>query len=96
MRAKFRLGAIAVTPAAREAIEESGQDPEYFLIRHTAGDWGEVHSSSRRCNGDALDRGGRILSQYQTLKGKTIWLLTEFERYPTTVVLLPHEYPHGE
>ncbi len=96
MKPKFRLGTIAVTPAALEALEESGQDTEYFLDRHAAGDWGEIHPMSMSRNRDALEAGGRILSQYQTLKGKSIWLLTELQRYSTTTILLPHEYPQGE
>jgi hypothetical protein len=96
MRAKFRIGWVVVTPAALGAIEDSGQDAEYFLDRHAAGDWGEVHPLCMPLNANALETGGRILSQYRTLKGRTIWLLTELQRHPTTTVLLSHEYPHGE
>ena len=39
---KFHLGQIVATPAALEAIAESGQSPSDFLSRHAHGDWGSV------------------------------------------------------
>jgi hypothetical protein len=36
---KFPLGQLAATPCALEALERSGQTPDFFLARHQAGDW---------------------------------------------------------
>ena len=42
---KFNLGQVVATPGALEALEESGQTPQFFLEKHQRGDWG--HWTSR-------------------------------------------------
>jgi hypothetical protein len=37
---KFSLGQILATPGALEALQDSGQDVQFFLARHVRGDWG--------------------------------------------------------
>lgn len=88
---KFTLGRTVATPGALEAITEAGQTPDYFLDRHVQGDWGHVCKDDRRANDEALVEEGRILSAYKTLKGVTIWAITEWDRSCTTL-LLPEEY----
>jgi hypothetical protein len=39
---KFSSGSVYITPGAMEQFTASGDDPLAFLIRHLAGDWGEV------------------------------------------------------
>jgi hypothetical protein len=89
--AKFPLGRLAATPGSLEALEASGQTPDFFLARHQAGDWGEVNEEDRRLNDDALVHGDRLLSAYRTLKGVKLWIITEADR-SSTVLLLPEEY----
>jgi hypothetical protein len=89
--AKFPLGQIVATPAAIEAMEESGQTPDFFLERHVAGDWGELSDEDKALNEAALIDGDRILSSYKTLKGTKLWVITEADRSVTTV-LLPDDY----
>ena len=91
LAAKFPLGRLAATPGALEALEGSGQTPDFFLAKHLAGDWGEVGAEDRRANDEALLHGGRLLSAYKTLKGVRLWVITEADR-GSTVVLLPEEY----
>jgi hypothetical protein len=88
---KFPLGQLAATPGALEALEESGQTPDFFLARHAAGDWGDVDEGDWQLNDEALKDGSRIVSAYRTLKGKKLWVITEADR-SSTVVLLPSEY----
>ncbi len=88
---KFPLGRLVSTPAALEALQESGQTPWFFLARHAAGDWGEVCADDWRLNDGAVRDGSRILSAYSTLKGKKVWVITEADRSLTTL-LLPEEY----
>ncbi len=45
---KFNLGQILATPGALEALQESGQNVQFFLARHVRGDWGEVCASDGR------------------------------------------------
>jgi len=94
--AKFRLGRTLATPAALQAIKESGQDAAFFLNRHIVGDWGEVCQDDAQLNNEALKDGGHIISAYTTLKGVRLWIITEAmdgqgQRAATTI-LLPDEY----
>jgi hypothetical protein len=93
---KFSLGQIVATPGALEALEESGQIPGLFLERHLSGDWGEVDAEDRKLNDEAITQGSRILSAYQTLKGKKLWIITEATddqgQRAATTILLPDEY----
>jgi hypothetical protein len=89
--AKFPLGLLTATPAALEALAESGQTPDYFLARHVSGDWGEVGAADWRANDLAIRDGDRILSAYRTLRGQKLWVVTEADRSVTTI-LLPDEY----
>jgi hypothetical protein len=91
MKPRFRLGRVVGTPVAVQAIVEAGQTPDFFLRKHVAGDWGDCCEEDRQVNNDALKHGGRILSVYTTLKGVRIWIITEYDRSVTTV-LLPDEY----
>jgi len=95
-KAKFPLGEVVATPGAIEAMKESGQMPDFFLARHVAGDWGEVDAEDWELNDQALKDGDRVLSAYQTLKGKKVWVITEAVdddgHQPATTLLLPDEY----
>ena len=89
--AKFALGQIVATPGAIEAMQESGQSPEFFLQRHASGDWGQVDQEDWQLNDEAVKEGTRLLSAYMTLKGRKLWVITEWDRSATTI-LLPEEY----
>jgi hypothetical protein len=68
---------IVATPGALDALQESGQTPEFFLAKHVRGDWGEVCPDDARLNDQALIDGSRLLSAYRTLRNVRIWLITE-------------------
>ena len=93
---RFPLGQVVGTPGALEALEESGQTPEFFLDRHARGDWGEVGKEDWQANDLALKDGSRLLSAYRTLKGAKIWIITERidddGNRAATTLLLPDEY----
>jgi hypothetical protein len=89
--AKFPPGQTAATPGALEAMEASGQTPDFFIARHVSGDYGEVSEEDRQLNEEALVNGDRILSAYRTLKGVKLWIITEADRSCSTC-LLPEEY----
>ena len=92
----FPMGTIVATPAALEAIAESGQSPAFFLDRHGHGDWGEVDAGDSALNDQALLDGERLLSAYKTLKGVRIWIITEAVgddgKREATTILLPSQY----
>ncbi len=88
---KFEPGQIVATPGALEAFRASGDDPLAYLIRHIAGDWGDVDEHDRKENELSLEHGWRILSCYRLKDGTRIWIITEANRSVTTF-LLPEEY----
>jgi len=88
---KFALGQVVATPAALQALANSGQSPADFLDRHVRGDWGEISKGDARLNDAAVKDGERVLSAYRTLKGEKLWIITEADR-SSTCLLLPEEY----
>ena len=96
-KVKFRLGNIAITPGAITALSKSNQLPESFLKRHISGDWGEICESDAELNSEAIanegnvDKQMRVMSVYKTTQNETIWIITEWDRSVTTI-LLPSEY----
>ncbi len=93
---KFSLGQLLATPGALQALEESGQTPDFFLEKHLGGDWGEVCEEDKMANDRALIDGSRLLSAYTTLKGVKIWVITEAaddsRHRAATTCLRPCEY----
>lgn len=87
----FPLGQVVATPGALEALEQAGQTPQEFLIRHVAGDWGNMDEQDRQENERALVQGTRLFSAYETARNVRIWVITEWDRSATTL-LLPSEY----
>lgn len=88
---RFTLGQVVATPGAFSALLNANQTPFEFLARHVAGDWGELDPQDVQANEVALQHGGRLLSRYQTTQGVVIWIITEWDRSATTL-LLPVEY----
>lgn len=93
---KFELGKVVATPGALEMIEAAGQEPDFFLAKHCAGDWGSTEVEDAKANDEAVNTGGRIMSIYRTLLGNEVWVLTDAEDdagcRAATTILLPDEY----
>lgn len=85
----FELGSIVATRAAAESIPRS--EMIEALKRHASGDWGEVCEEDKGLNDQALQTQGRLLSVYHTEDGTKFWIITEWDRSATTV-LLPDDY----
>jgi hypothetical protein len=97
MDVKFSLGQIVSTPGALRALGEAGQRPEHFLALHASGSWGDLHADDRKSNDQAIahegdpDRQQRVFSSYVTRNNVKLWIITEWDRSVTTI-LLPNEY----
>lgn len=91
MTVLFPLGEVLLTIGAREALEESKEQPFDFLLRHQSGDYGIIGKDDWRENDLSVQEGFRILSAYKTAKNVKIWCITEADRSSSTV-LLPSEY----
>lgn len=89
--ARFKLGRILATPGALEVIADAHVSIVDLLIRHLRGDWGDLSDSDRQQNELAITAGQRILSNYVLPSGRSVWIITEADRFATTF-LLPGEY----
>lgn len=87
----FPVGRLLATPGALSALVGAGQDAMHFVTRHLCGDWGDLGEEDRRANDSALKDGARILSAYILKSGEKLWIITEWDRSATTL-LLPGEY----
>ena len=61
------------------------------LFRHQHGAWGNVGREDWQANERALRQGERLLSVYKTADGTKFWIITEWDRSLTTI-LLPEDY----
>lgn len=87
----FDLGQIVATPGALEALKKTGQTADEFISRHVSGDWGTLPAEDVQANEEAVKSSGRLLSAYYLNDSTKIWLITEWDRSATTL-LLPNEY----
>jgi len=88
---RFTPGSVVVTPGVLEAFRASGDEPLAYLVRHIAGDWGDLDEHDRHENELSLQHGWRLLSAYTLSTGVKFWIITEADRSVTTF-LLPDEY----
>lgn len=86
---KFKLGAVIATPGVMAKL--TTDDIENALRRHHCGDWGDLGEEDRQENERALRDGHRLFSVYRTEAGVRFYVITEYDRLLTTV-LLPEEY----
>jgi len=95
-KAKFHPGQIVATPGALEALQNAGQTPHEFLVRHLSGEWGDLDDEDRNLNEAAVIDGSRILSAYATRNGERLWIITEASddqgRCLCTTIHLASEY----
>ena len=87
----FNSGSVVATRGAVQALKDAQQSPFEFLARHLTGDWGDLCKEDRQENELSLREGFRILSSYKTARGDRLWIITEWDRSYTTL-LLPEEY----
>lgn len=88
---KFEMGHLVMTPSANEILRVAQQVPPEFLLRHKHGDWGELPEEDIRENAWSLENGARLFSAYRTRTEEKLWVITEWDRSVTTL-LLPEEY----
>jgi len=91
MTAPLPLGRVVATPGALKLLGKSGRHPFDYLARHATGDWGKLCAFDRCQNEIALREGLRVLSSYEVLAERRVWIITEADRSITTI-LLPEEY----
>ncbi len=88
-RQTFSIGQIVATPGVLKILSQ--QQIATALQRHARGDWGDVGPDDGHENDRALKEEGRLLSAYHADDGTKFWIITEWDRSATTI-LLPDEY----
>ncbi len=89
--AVFPLGRLFMTRGVHEIVQQGGLNPILYLSRHASGDWGDLCAEDKRLNDQSVNGKGRLLSSYEVTPTLKIWIITEWDRSVTTV-LLPSEY----
>lgn len=89
--ALFELGQLVVTPGAVEALKREKRHPVQLISRHVIGDWGTLPEEDVAENEFSLKNGYRLFSSYEFESGSKYYVITEWDRSVTTV-LLPAEY----
>lgn len=89
---RFSPGQVVMTLGVDELVRQGRLNPVPYLRRHLGGDWGDLDDSDRRQNDAALKSGeDRLFSSYQVAPDLKLWIITEWDRSVTTL-LLPSEY----
>lgn len=90
---KFPLGQVVITPGAAALLSGCRVDALSLLKRHVVGDWGELCQQDQALNNLSLssESPGRLMSSYLMPKNQTVWIITEWDRSVTTL-LLPSDY----
>lgn len=91
-QARFSPGQVVMTAGVDELVRQGRLNPTPYLRRHLHGDWGDLSDDDRRLNDAALQSGeDRLFSSYQVTRDLKLWIITEWDRSVTTL-LLPSEY----
>jgi len=86
---RFELGQLRATQGVLASVPL--EDLLGAIGRHARADWGVVVTEDWAANERALERGERLLPSYRTKSGTRFWIITEWDRSATTL-LLPEEY----
>ena len=91
-QARFSPGQLVMTIGVDDLVRQGRLNPAPFLRRHLHGDWGDLSDDDRELNDAALKSGeNRLFSSYQVTRDLKLWIITEWDRSVTTL-LLPSEY----
>ena len=91
-QARFSPGQVVMTAGVDELVRQGRLNPTPYLRRHLHGDWGDLSDDDRQLNDVALKSGeDRLFSSYQVAPDLKLWIITEWDRSVTTL-LLPSEY----
>jgi hypothetical protein len=90
---KFPLGQTVITATAKARFEAAPEFVQACLGRHAQGDWGDLDPEDAKMNdaGLGVEHPDRLLSSYAAPSGGKLWVITEWDRSVTTV-LLPEDY----
>lgn len=90
----FSLGKVVYTRGIAIEIEEghiTGYDLRRLLLKHQNGSWGDLCVDDKKANDFAVTSGERVMSSYTVEGIGKVWIITEWDRSVTTI-LLSEEY----
>ena len=91
-QARFSPGQVVMTAGVDELVRQGRLNPTPYLRRHLHGDWGDLCDDDWQLNDAALKSSeDRLFSSYQVTPNLKLWIITEWDRSVTTL-LLPSEY----
>lgn len=88
---KFPLGLLTCTRKVADFAEKNpafGFHLHTSMLRHSKGDWGDIHIRDEGLNEIALIDGKRIFSVYKRPDMPTILIITEADRSATTILFV--------
>ena len=94
MTVSFKMGGLFMTAGVSQLVGESPDFQKFVsesLDRHARGDWGDLCDEHKHENELSLREGFRLLSAYKAKDLPRIWIVTEADRFATTI-LFPDEY----
>ena len=74
-----------------ESIPDSWEEELAGMLNRHIGDWVDMDQSEQELNDDALKGRASLFSAYHTSDGTQVWVITEWDR-SYTKVLLPEDY----
>jgi len=83
----FHPGRLLVSPAALATLRANGVPVISVLLRHIAGDWGNVSDDDRQQNDLSIAAGLRLISVYRLPDRAEVCVTTEWNRSHTTIRL---------
>jgi len=90
-QSRFPTGVVVMTPGVEDLALQGRFNPATYLHRHLNADWGDLVEGDRQLNDAALASGqDRQFSSYQVAPDLKLWIITEWDRSVTTL-LLPSE-----
>ncbi len=94
---RFDLGHVVTTRGVQDLMEvrKQGDLFKQLLNRHSQCDWGSLDEEDQAYNNSNFEKDtdlkkGTLMSVYK-VEDQTIWIITEWDRSVTTL-LLPSEY----
>lgn len=91
LQAQFGSPQVSMTPGAKAAFEQSGEQPAKYLDRHFSGDFGEVTGDDAALNQGNIASTGMVMSIYTLSTGVRFYIITD-DGHLITTLLLPSEY----
>lgn len=85
----LQAGMLIIEADVARLILQESFDVLPLLRRHLVDDWGDISASERRQNVCAIVNGGEIFSNYRLSPLTSLWIVSEWDRSVTTLLLPP-------